>query len=197
MLTVILVAEWLGPARTEAHELPAEAVLGVMSDSHVSGRGSRRIPSEVLELFRRLKVTTILHAGDLNSPLVLELLEEVAPVIAVHGNSDTVELRRELPARVNLTFGAKSLVLIHGDGGTTADRSAEALCGTTDGVIYGHSHMPRLELVRGTMLFNPGSPTDKRWWPDYSVGILRLAGGEFDPSLIVFKDPRDLDRVTQ
>lgn len=187
--------DFLPPSRTISAELPADAVLAILSDTHVTGRGTRRIPDEVFHLLKRFRVTTILHAGDLNAPGVLEELEDIAPVIAVHGNSDTTELRRELPGRVNLTLGTKRLALIHGHAGPTADRTAEELCGTVDAVIYGHSHIPRLEVVRGTMLFNPGSPTDKRWWPDYSFGILKLANGEFDPALIVFKDPRDLDRI--
>ena len=56
--------------------------------------------------------------------------------------------------------------------------------------------MPRLELVKGTILFNPGSPTDKRWWPDYSVGILGVSEAGFAPELIVFRNAGDLDRIT-
>jgi predicted phosphodiesterase len=31
----------------------------------------------------------IIHAGDIGSPMVLDKLEEIAPVIAVRGNVDT------------------------------------------------------------------------------------------------------------
>ena len=83
-----------------AISLPGPMRFGVLSDTHVNDRGTRRIPDQVLELFDRFRVDGVLHAGDLNSLSVLETLETVAPVYAVHGNSDLPETRRTLPSRV-------------------------------------------------------------------------------------------------
>jgi len=171
-------------------------VFGVLSDTHVNDRGSRRIPDEVLDLFDRFRVGGILHAGDLNSLSVIDTLETVAPVYAVHGNSDLPETRRMLPARLELEVAGQTILLVHGDEGTTANRTAESLAGAPGCIVYGHSHVPRLELVKGTILFNPGSPTDKRWWPDYSVGILAVGESGFAPELIVFRDAADLERIS-
>ena len=175
--------------------VPAPLTIGVLSDTHVNDRGTRRLPPEVPALFARLGVGLILHAGDLNSLSVLERLQEVAPALAVHGNSDLPETRRALPERIDVTVGRFRIALIHGDAGTTANRTAEALTGSVDCVVYGHSHVPRIELVAGTLLLNPGSPTDKRWWPDYSVALLRIGEDRLDPELIVFRAAADLDRV--
>ncbi len=175
----------------------APITIGVLSDTHVNDRGSRRLPPQIPAMFDRLGVGLILHAGDLNSLSVLTILEEVAPTLAVHGNSDLPETRRLLPARIDLAVGRFRLALIHGDAGRTADRTAEELIGRVDGVVYGHSHVPRIEEIGGTLLFNPGSPTDKRWWPDYSVGLLRVNDEGIVPELIVFRAAADLDRIVE
>ena len=169
--------------------------LGVLSDTHVNDRGSRRLPREVTTLFRRLGVGLILHAGDLNSLSVLEELQLVAPTLAVRGNSDLPETRRMLPPRIDLAIGPFRIALLHGDAGRTANRTAEDLIGQVECVVYGHSHVPRIEVVGSTLLFNPGSPTDKRWWPDYSIGLLHVTNGGIDPELIVFRNAADLDRI--
>jgi putative phosphoesterase len=178
------------------HRYAAPLLIGVLSDTHVNDRGARRLPPEVPALFARLGVGLILHAGDLNALTVLERLRAVAPVLAVRGNSDLPETRAALPARIDLEIGGSSVALVHGDAGPTANRTADAMAGTVDCVVYGHSHVPRMEVVPGTLLFNPGSPTDKRWWPDYSVGLLRVDEGGIAPELVVFKAAPDLDRIT-
>lgn len=179
----------------ERTALPGPLTIGILSDTHVNDRGSRRLPPEVGALFARFGAGLILHAGDLNSLSVIEDLERVAPVLAVRGNSDLPETRRTLPARREIEIAGRTIVLVHGDAGPTANRTAEAMAGKADCVIYGHSHMPRMELVRETLLFNPGSATDKRWWPDYSVGLLRVTEAGLEPELVVFQRPQDLDRV--
>lgn len=178
------------------HTFPGPVVVGVLSDTHVNERGARKLPPEVLSLFERLGVGLILHAGDLNALSVLDQLGAVAPVLAVRGNSDLPATRAALPARIDLEIGGRRIILVHGDAGPTANRTADALAGSADCVVYGHSHVPRVEMVRGTLMFNPGSPTDKRWWPDYSVGLLRVDEGGIEPELVVFKASADLDRIT-
>lgn len=178
------------------HRFAAPLLVGVLSDTHVNERGTRKLPPEVTALFARLGVGLILHAGDLNALSVLDTLRAVAPVLAVRGNSDLPETRAALPARIDLEIGGRSVILVHGDAGPTANRTADALAGAADCVVYGHSHVPRMELVRGTLVFNPGSPTDKRWWPDYAVGLLRVDASGMAPELVVFKTAADLDRIT-
>ncbi len=184
------------PDSGSIHTFAAPLLVGVLSDTHVNERGARKLPPDVPALFARLGVGLILHAGDLNALAVLDPLRAVAPVLAVRGNSDLPETRAALPARIDLEIGGRSIVLVHGDAGPTANRTADALAGSADCVVYGHSHVPRMEMVGGTLVFNPGSPTDKRWWPDYSVGLLRVDEHGIAPELVVFKAASDLDRIT-
>ena len=46
-----------------------------------------------------------------------------------------------------------------------------------DVVVFGHSHAPVNEIGEdGQLLFNPGSPTQRRAQPVHTLGELRIAG---------------------
>lgn len=174
----------------------APLTIGVVADSHVYPHGSRRFPTEVLDLFARLGVGLILHAGDVNTVAVLAALERVAPTLAVQGNNDDDELRRRLPLTVEFTVGRFAFVLIHGHQARTARAAARRYAGRVDCVVYGHSHIPKMEIDRGTLLFNAGSPTERRWQPHFGVGLLRVSSEKVEPDLILFDSPRALPHIT-
>lgn len=176
--------------------VPAPITVGVIGDTHVYEHGARRLPPEILDLFGRLGVGLILHAGDVNTAPVLRLLEEVAPTIAVHGNNDSADLCDALPAVVELTIGRFAFVLLHGHRARTARTAARTFAGRVDCVVYGHSHIPKMEVEAGTLLFNPGSATERRWQPHFGLGLIRVTDERVEPDLILFDDPRDLKNVT-
>ena len=66
------------------------ARIGVIADTH----GLLR--PEVFEVFR--EVDHILHAGDVGPTSILDELGTIAPVTAVYGNTDGLEVRARLPA---------------------------------------------------------------------------------------------------
>ncbi len=66
-------------------------LIGVISDTH--GYFDPRLP----DVFRG--VERILHAGDIGSLEVVERLEAIAPVVAVHGNMDRAGRGVPLPSR--------------------------------------------------------------------------------------------------
>jgi predicted phosphodiesterase len=51
-------------------------------------------------------------------------------------------------------------------------------------VVYGHSHLPRLDWDEGLMLLNPGSPTDRRRAPQHTMALLRLDGGRAEAEIV-------------
>jgi uncharacterized protein len=167
--------------RTIAYKaLPgSKLVFGVVSDTHLPRFGSTLPPALVRGLVKA-QVQAILHCGDLTKRIAIELLEEIAPVIAVAGNNDGRELRKELGDRVLLEAGAARIGIVHGHSGPgrlTIDRAFRAFAGeSVDAVFYGHSHIPFRTHRDGVLLFNPGSPTDKRFNPAYSYGIVRIEG---------------------
>jgi putative phosphoesterase len=175
---------------------PTPLTIGVVSDTHVHRHGRHRLPPEVVDLFRRFGVGLILHAGDVNTPGVLAALAEVAPILAVVGNNEETELRRVLPQEIEFAVGRFRFGLIHGHQGTTARLAVrERFAGRVDCAVYGHSHIPLIEVESGTILFNPGSATDRRWQPHFGVGLIHVTEEKIDPELVLFTDPRDLANV--
>jgi putative phosphoesterase len=129
--------------------------LGVISDTHLSDPG-RSLPVEISRIFRG--VDLILHAGDLTSIHVIQFLEDLAPVEAVHGNMDSGEVKGLLPPKRVIEVGGHSLGLIHGWGAPRGirERIADQFQGV-EAIVYGHTHQPFSGSERGIFFFNPGS----------------------------------------
>ncbi len=130
----------------------------------------------------------ILHAGDFTQAAVLEALETLGPpVLAVHGNVDEAALRDRLPeARVESFDGAR-IAMIH-DAGPRSQRLARMRrrFPEADALVFGHSHIPLHERdADGFQLFNPGSPTDKRRQPSFTMGVATIERGTVAFELVV------------
>jgi putative phosphoesterase len=173
----------------------APLTLGVIADTHINPRGTRRLPAEVVALFRRFNVGLILHAGDVNTLAVLAELGSVAPVIAVAGNNDDAELRGLVPEVVHFEVGTFRFVMLHGHRGVSARSEARQRASQVDCVVYGHSHLPRIDQEGSVILFNPGSATDRRWGDHFGVGLIHVTRERIRPELVLYQDPRHLRNV--
>ena len=128
----------------------------------------------------------ILHAGDLSSVAFLEeLLGFGPPVLAVHGNADEPALLELLPAELVVDAATVRIGMTH-NGGPRAGREARLAarfpgCGV---VVYGHSHVPEVERHDGVWVLNPGSPTDRRRQPDFTMIVARVSRARFVPELL-------------
>ncbi|MNC15246.1 phosphodiesterase [compost metagenome] len=152
--------------------------IGVVSDTHLSDRREIRLPRELLNGLAGVEL--ILHAGDWLSPRVAEELERLAPVEGVAGNNDGLDIVNRFGYKRIVEATSVRIGLIHGDGyGKTTERRAfDAFEGQdVQAIVFGHSHTLYLERKAGILLFNPGSPTDKRRQPLYSYGIMEIHGG--------------------
>ena len=160
--------------------------IGVISDTHISGR-AKRLPDIVLDSFAG--ADHIIHAGDIGELSVLTVLEGLAPLTAVAGNIDTAESWDILGKKRIVTLGQVTVGVVHGHGekGRTLDRAIGSFeAQAVRCVVFGHSHIPYCGYHGGVLLFNPGSPTDKRRNPYYSFGILEINGEEITPRLVFF-----------
>lgn len=179
---------------TEQRQFDTPLTIGVVSDTHVHPHGARRLPAQVCDLFARFSVGLILHGGDVNTASVLDTLAFVAPVIAVTGNNDDIELHARLERTERFMIGPFRFALVHGHGGRSARSEARQFAGEADCVVYGHSHIPLIEDVEGTILFNPGSATDRRWQEHFGIGLIHV-NEKIEPELILYGDPRHLENV--
>jgi putative phosphoesterase len=128
--------------------------IGVLSDSHLC-EPDPGLAARLARVFQG--VDMIMHAGDITSLTVLDMLE--APeVIAVAGNMDEPVVRQTLPDQRVVEVEGKRLGLIHGWdspfglAGRVATRFSGVNC-----VVFGHSHRPMNAVVGGVLMFNPGS----------------------------------------
>jgi hypothetical protein len=153
--------------------------IGVISDTH----GQLRPEAE--EALRRSDL--ILHAGDVGDPTILEALERIAPVFAVHGNTDHGALRAALPRSVVVDLGAADgriadgggapppkgplAYMHHGDRELELDPEAAGLAL----VVSGHTHKPLNERWGRVLYLNPGSAGPRRFTLPVTVARVRVA----------------------
>jgi putative phosphoesterase len=152
-------------------------------------RPGRPIPDAVWKALAG--ADAILHAGDLLDAGVLRLLRQHAPVHAVLGNND-VSLAGVLPSTLVVDIAGVRIGIIH-DSGARNGREARMRRRFPDAdvVVFGHSHAPVDEVgLDGQLLFNPGSPTQRRAQPACSYGELRLARGSVLDHRIILLDGR-------
>jgi putative phosphoesterase len=146
-------------------------MIAVIADTHMP-KGKRALPEECVARIRA--ADALIHAGDFSAASVLAELRELCPVVlAVHGNVDDAELRRELPEELAVEVGGRTLAVVH-DAGPSKGRLGRmrARFPDADAVVFGHSHLPLHEEENGFQIFNPGSPTERRRAPRTSMGIL-------------------------
>lgn len=148
----------------------------VLSDTH-SPRFWKGCPPAVAAQLET--ADAILHAGDVCTPDVLDLLAGYAPLHVVLGNNDVPEVAAwGAPETLQVELGGLQVAMIHDSG--PKERRTARLRGrfpTADLVVFGHSHIPMDATGDGLRVFNPGSPTDKRRQPYGTLGVLELADG--------------------
>jgi putative phosphoesterase len=155
----------------------AQAVrLAIISDTHLP-RGNRRIPEACVARLRAADL--VLHAGDVMTVAVLDEIQALGPpVAAVFGNVDEEALRARLPERRVVEAGGARIGMVH-NGGPAAGRLQRLRSRFPDcaAVVFGHSHIPLLEEQDGFVIFNPGSPTDRRRQPRHTMGEADVTDG--------------------
>jgi len=79
--------------------------IGLLSDTH------GWLDPEVFEHFAQCD--EIWHAGDIGNLKVLQQLASFKPLVALYGNIDGQELRKEVPAMVRLRRGGVDIFMTH------------------------------------------------------------------------------------
>ncbi len=139
-------------------------LIAVVSDTHY-GDKTVNLPSTLFDVLTKKGPDLILHAGDVTSSELLERLEEFAPVLAVRGNADHLNLPEEK------VFEAEGLGVgvIHGHQLISLNSqflTYKALDMGVDLLVFGHTHRFYSEVAsfKGSrvLLLNPGSPTFPR-----------------------------------
>ncbi len=146
--------------------------LGFISDTH------GKLRPEVKDVFR--SVHQIIHCGDVGSTAILDQLEEIAPVMAAYGNTDSLAVRMRCSRVAKAAFGGLITVATHGD--QLRDPTPQALAGMftdADIIAYGHTHKPFVGTMgSGVTVLNPGAAGRGRGGSGPSVAIVKLDPGK-------------------
>jgi putative phosphoesterase len=160
-------------------------LVAVISDTHLP-RGARRLPEACVERIEAAGL--LLHAGDFMTAHVVRELEAIGPpLIGVHGNVDSAEVRRLLPAERVVGVADARIALVHDAGPTVGrlERMRRRFGAVAQAVVFGHSHLPLHERAPdGFQIFNPGSPTERRRAPAHTMGLARVEGERVEFELV-------------
>ena len=170
-----------------AHEMPtvkAAKTVGLISDTHVPVR-AKCIPKMVFKVFEN--VDFIVHAGDLVQLAVIDELEQLAPVLAVHGNMDGPEVSGALPKLNSLRVLDWKIGVMH-DPRTTFGMGKMREIAKQNGFnvfVYGHTHNSSIKWEGKTLYINPGSPTNPTSFISRpSVALLKVTREAVIPEII-------------
>lgn len=124
------------------------------------------------EAFEALRGSeSILHAGDVGKPEILEELRKIAPVFAIRGNVDTELWCKKLKKTELVETSAATFYLIHNIDELDLNPSAAGI----HIVLFGHSHQPTQYEKDGVLYINPGSAGPRRFNLPISVARLDIA----------------------
>jgi len=132
--------------------------IGIIGDTHDN------IPNikKAVQLFKRKKVTFVIHAGDICSPRTVELFKGLN-MIFVQGNCDgDSEKLKEKISEIGGKFfiggfgeieiGGKRFAITH------KPTVIENILGAKyDFIIHGHTHEKKVEKIGKVVVINPGS----------------------------------------
>ena len=155
--------------------------LAVLADTHIPIR-ARDLPPGAWRVVEA--ADAVLHAGDVVEPALLEELGRHRRVWAVLGNNDH-RLRDVLPERLELDLDGVAVAMVHDSGPVTGRRARlRRWFPKARVVVFGHSHVPVVDDDGELLLLNPGSPTDRRRMPSFTIATLTLEAGRPRAELI-------------
>jgi putative phosphoesterase len=145
--------------------------VGIISDTH------NLLRPEAEEVLNGSDL--IIHAGDIGDPSILQQLENIAPVVAVRGNTDggwayTLQ-RTEVIEKSNI------LIYVIHDLSMMDINPASANIRV---VVSGHTHRPSVSRHKGVLYVNPGSAGPRRMSLPVSVAILHVNEKSVDAKIV-------------
>lgn len=146
---------------------------GIISDTH-----GVLVP-ETLKIL--MGVDLIIHAGDIDTPAVLNELNRIAPVVAVRGNMDRGNWASHLRKTEAIEIGQCLLYVLHDITMLDLDPSVAKM----HAVVHGHTHQPSDEQQNGVRFLNPGSAAHPRRNAPPSLMMLYITGADLRPELIL------------
>ena len=162
--------------------------IGILSDTHLPNLiwHLDELGPEPARFFAT--VDLILHGGDLTAPMVLDWLEQFAPVLCTTGNNDPIVDARCKEVEILDVHGWR-LGMVHSlrRGFRPMPELQQLFPTPVDIMIAGDTHYEVLEYRDGVVVLNSGSPT----FPHHkdlrlgTVGLLELAPGKLHAEIVL------------
>jgi putative phosphoesterase len=134
-------------------------LVGIISDTH--GYLDPRLAAAFAS------VDAIVHAGDVGSQRVLELLSEMAPLHAVYGNNDEKLGGLGLHLHEDFDLAGVRFHLVHQLSHAKPEPGTRV-------VAFGHSHKALVEDRRDVLYVNPGAAGRSGFHRLQTVALLRI-----------------------
>ncbi len=133
--------------------------LAVLSDTHIKPGQSllSLLPEELISIIKSSDM--VLHAGDFETLECYNELRSLGRLIAVHGDTDSLELVKLLPGREVITVEGVKIGIIHKGQLTSENYDGLGYLAKEMGVdvlIFGHFHHPIVQKTE-VLLLSPGS----------------------------------------
>lgn len=141
-------------------------IVGIISDVH----NNLRHLDKAITCFRKKKIDILLHCGDWDMPFTLEMYKEFkCPIRGVLGNGDPDIQKFEYQLQnkfqdldlklselfLDLNLDNKRVAVFHGNDESLVKMIIESQM--FDLFCYGHTHKPKIERIKRTLIINPGS----------------------------------------
>ena len=136
----------------------------ILSDTH----GLLR--EEVKALLAQAEV--VIHAGDINTPAIVDALRRCGESYIVRGNNDK-DWAVDLPHSLTFTVEGVRFFLVHNKKDVPKDLSG------VDVVVFGHSHKYEEREENGVLWLNPGSCGRRRFHQEITLCRMEAEDGRF------------------
>lgn len=151
--------------------------IGLITDTH-QPNDRRTLWDEVHAAFQGCDL--IMHGGDIVHPMVLDWLEDIAPVIAARGNNDLGWDDPRMEEIVRLEVEGKRIAMVHAM--EPENRPIHVLRKMyledvhADIIVTGDTHFERIDFREDVLQINSGSATLPHLWSTRlgTVGILEI-----------------------
>lgn len=158
---------------------PEPFYILVIADTHVAAL--EQLPARLSQLVK--EVNCVVHCGDFTEMRVVNELRTMAQqFIGVYGNTDSPEVKANLPYESFFEIQGKKIAITHPFFGGPPWGLEDELAGKypdADIVLFGHTHDALVTEKNGTLLLNPG-----QGYPIFihqaTVGILKIAQGHVE-----------------
>ncbi len=125
----------------------------------------------------------IIHAGDIDTPEIIDRLKKIAPVFPVCGNMDR-NTNNALPKYEIVEIDGMAIYVLHDLYQLDLDPAAAGF----EVVVSGHSHRPGIKYRDGVLYINPGSAGPRRFTLPISIGMLEIENGTITPKIIEIEE---------